>query len=202
MEEILGHLLPDNVGALKACSLTCKRMFDAARPYIHQRHVCFYSKLGHVKPKSGLFTHRRRASGAFEQLIYLDRLGVLRYTRRLAFEVKYTSHHPPFDLGDLQECLPHLRSIIQLDSLAHDTFHVPPFTPVPNQHFSMFTSRAIVNADSHEYFAENRPAESRGVGVSSMKMTVSPVGNTLPPDLYVSRSRWNSYVVQVTCMCK
>jgi len=138
VEEILGYLL-DNLGALKACSLTCKRLFGAARPHIHQRLVCFYSWPERPKPKGWLFGRRRGVPGAFEQLIDVDRLGVLQYTRHLTFKVKYVSLHPPFHLRDLQEYRPHLQSITKLDSLALDTFQLPPFTPVFNEHFAMFT---------------------------------------------------------------
>lgn len=138
VDEILGYLL-DDVAALKACSLTCKHLFGAARPHIHQRLVCFYSGLGRRKPKSRLFSRRKRVPGAFEQLIDVDRLGVLRYTRHLVFKVKYTLH-PPFYPRDLEQYLPHLRSITKLDSLTLVTFYIPPLTTFPNEHFGMFTN--------------------------------------------------------------
>jgi len=138
VDEILGYLLHDT-GALKACSLTCKDLFGAARPHIHQRLVCFYSRPERPKPKGWLFGRRDKAPGAFERLNDVDRLGILRYTRHLAFKVKYGSLNPPFHLRDLQEYLPHLRSITKLDGLALDTFHLPPVALGFNESFGMFT---------------------------------------------------------------
>lgn len=138
VEEILGYLL-DDPGALKACSLTCKHLFSAARPHIHRRLVCFYSLPERLKLKRWLFGYRKKVPGGFEQLIDADRLGVLRYTRHLTFKLKYSTLHPPFHLKDLEEYLPHLQSITKLDSLTLDSFHFPPFTPGFLEHFGMFT---------------------------------------------------------------
>ena len=135
VDEILGYLLYD-LTALKACSPTCKHLFGATRPHIHQRLVCFYSR---SKPKGRSLRRRKSLPGAFEQLVDVDRLGVLRYTQHLAFKMKYGSPDPPFNLRDLQEYLHHLQSITKLDSLALDTFRVPPYTPGFNERFGVFT---------------------------------------------------------------
>jgi len=136
VDEILGYLL-DDLGALRACSLTCRYLFGAARPYIHQRLVCVYLR---PEPKWWLFGRCKGTSGAFGRLIDADRLGVLRYTRHLSFKVEACYPDPGYNLKDLEEYLPHLRSITKLDSLALDTLHVPPFTPIFNEHFGMFTN--------------------------------------------------------------
>jgi len=134
VDEIVGYLL-DNLAALKACSLTCKRLFGATRPLIHQRLVC----LGRPnKPKRSLFS----TPGAFNELIDRDRLGILRYTRHLALiPTNYTGYTGPrYNPGDIQHYLPHLRSITKLHTLTLVRFHLTPFIAVFDEHFGVFTS--------------------------------------------------------------
>ena len=71
VDEILSYLL-DDPGALKACSLTRKCLFGAARPHMHQRLVCFYSRLERSKRNGWLFGRRKKVPGAFEQSIDVD----------------------------------------------------------------------------------------------------------------------------------
>ena len=71
VEEILGHLL-DDLGALKACSLTCKNLFGAARPLIHQRR-----RLVSGHKKISLLGHLQRGRREIERLIDADRSGLL-----------------------------------------------------------------------------------------------------------------------------
>ena len=105
VDEILGLLLND-LDALKACSLTCKRLFGATRPLLHQR-VCLVSKPDRMA-RGYLFGRRRkRDSETFERLICADRSGLLRYTRHLTFKMKDGSFGP----RNMQEYLPYLRSI-------------------------------------------------------------------------------------------
>ena len=139
VDEIIGYLLDDR-GALKACSLTCRSLFGATRPLIHQRLVCLGSRRVHPKPKGPLLSRRKGDPGFFERLIDADRSGVLRYTRHLAFRPDRVYSYPYFNPGDLQECLPHLRSIAELHSLTLDAFHVSSFIPVLDKHFGMFTN--------------------------------------------------------------
>jgi len=135
VDEILGYLLGD-LNALKASSLTCKHLFGATRPLIHQRLVCSGSTStpDPTNPKGFLFSRRQRVPGVFERLIEADRSGVLRYTRHLTIKVE-DGHLNQRDV----EHLPHLRSIIRLHGLTLDNFHLPPFIPVFNEHFGMFT---------------------------------------------------------------
>jgi len=139
VDEILGYLL-DDLDALKACSLTCKFLFDATRPLIHQRFVCLGSVRVHRKPNGSLLGGRKRVPGVFERLIDADRSGVLPHTRHLTFKPNYTSPYQFFYPGHLQEYLPYLRSITKLHTLALDTFHISPFIPVFNEHFGMFAN--------------------------------------------------------------
>jgi len=106
VDEILGHLL-DNMRALKACSLTCRCLFGAVRPLIHQQLACLGSRPGRLKPKRSLFGPRKRHPGAFKQLLDADRLGILHYTRRLTLKSKHLHYYPRFNAGDMQEYLPH-----------------------------------------------------------------------------------------------
>ena len=139
VDEILGYLL-DNLGTLKARSLTCKSLFGATRHLIHQRLLCVDSRPDPHKPKGSLFTSLKRDPGAFERLIDPDHLGVLCYARHLTFEPKLNSILPHFNPRNMQEYLPYLRSITKLHTLTLDTFHLPPFTPVFNEYFGMFAN--------------------------------------------------------------
>ena len=139
MDEVLGYLL-DDLGALRACSLACKRLFGAARPLIHRQLVCLDTRPNLPKRKRSLFSRRKRDPGPFERLIDADRSGILRYTRQLTFKSKGGFLRPCFNPRDLQECLPHLQSITGLHSLTLDTFRVSSFIPVFDKHFGMFTN--------------------------------------------------------------
>ena len=134
VDEILGYLL-DDLNALKACSRTCKSLFGATRPLIHQR-LCLVSRpagLGHPKePRSSL---RKRTPEAFKRLIDADRSGLLRYTRYLTFKIEDDSFNPE----NMQKYHPHLRSITNLHSLTLMPFRVRPFIPVFNECFGTFT---------------------------------------------------------------
>jgi len=84
---------------------------------------------------------RRRDRGGFERLVDADRLGILRYTRHLTLRPTEDGFHEPRSYPrDLQEYLPQLRSIIQLDSLTLDSFYLPHFTPVFNNFFGIFAN--------------------------------------------------------------
>jgi len=139
VDEILGYLL-DDLGALKAFSLTCKCLFGATRPLVHQRVVCVDPRPTVYQPKGSVLPRLKGSPGAFEQLIDTDRSGVLRYTIHLTFKPGDDSCNPPFEPGDLQEYLPQLRSITKLHTLTLDHFHISRFTPVFNEHFGMFTN--------------------------------------------------------------
>ena len=137
VDEILSYLF-DDLNDLKACSLTCKHLFGATRPLIHQR-LCLASRpdlTTHSKPKRSLFSRRESAPKAFERLIDADRSGLLRYTRHLTFKIGGGSLSP----RTIQEYLPHLRSITKLHGLTLIAFDVHPFIPVFNQYFGMFTN--------------------------------------------------------------
>ena len=129
MDEILLYLM-DDLYALKAFSLTCKPLFGATRPLIHRHLVCSGSR-----PRS-LDACLERDPGAFKRLIDADRSGLLRYTRHLTIQMQ----DGPLNPRDMQEYLPHLRSITGMQSLTLDDFHVRPFIPVFNQHFGTFTN--------------------------------------------------------------
>ena len=135
VDEILGYLLAD-LDALKASSLTCKHLFGATRPLIHQRLVCLGSTPDPPKHKESLFSRRQRAPGMFERLIEADRSGVLHYTRHLTIKLE----DGYLDQRDVREHLPHLRSIIRLHSLTLDNFYLPPFVSVFIQYFGIFTN--------------------------------------------------------------
>ena len=138
VDEILGYLL-DDLGALKACSLTCKCLFGATRPLIHQRLVCLDSRPDLSKSKGSLFSYKR-IPGAFDQLIDADRSGILPYTQHLTFKPGKDTLNPRFHPRDMRECLPLLRSITKLHTLTLDAFHLHPFVPVISVHFGMFTN--------------------------------------------------------------
>jgi len=138
VDEILGYLL-DDLGALKACSLTSKRLLGATRPLIHQRLVCSDTRPYPPAPKRSLFSRRTRDPGAFEWLPDAGRSGVLHYTRHLTFKQQDGTFTPAFIPQDLQEYLPQLRSITRLHTLTLDRFDLSPFIPVFDEHFGMFT---------------------------------------------------------------
>ena len=116
--------------------MTCKRFFAAARPLIHQRLVCLGER-GCYDPEPD---KNKRDPRPFEELIDAGRSGVLPYTRHLTFKVKYRFYPPRFHPGDIQEYLPHLRSITRLRSLTLEKFYLPPFIPVFNENFGMFAN--------------------------------------------------------------
>ena len=128
VDEILDYLL-DDLDALKACSLTCKRLFGATRPLVHRRFVCSSSKLEGHKPIGRL----RRDSGAFGRLIDADRSGILRYTQHLTIKAEDGTLN-------LWEYLPHLRSIAKLHTLTLSDFHHHIFDPPFDEHFGMLTN--------------------------------------------------------------
>jgi len=134
VDEVLGYLL-DDLDTLKACSLTCKFLFDATRPLIHRRLVCLGSIKVHSKLKRSLLGSRKRVPGVFEGLI-----GVLPHTRHLTFKPNYTNSHRLLIPGHLQEYIPHLHLITKLHTLTLDTFHVSPFIPVFNERFGTFAN--------------------------------------------------------------
>ena len=141
IDEILDYLL-DDLFTLKACSLVCKCLFGATRPLIHQRLVCLGSdpRLLQAESKRSLFSRRKKDPGVFEQLIGKGRLGVLRYTKHLTLKPSNMSSCPRYNPEDIQECLPHLRSITGLHTLTLVKFHIPPFTLVFNECFGTFTT--------------------------------------------------------------
>ena len=137
-DEILSYLL-DNLDALKACSLTCKRLFGATRPLIHQRLVCLDTRPGFLTLRQAQFL-RKRDPGAFERLVDADRLGVLCYTRHLTFKPTDGYAKLCFVPKDLQEYLPQLQSITRLDSLTLEIFDLPLFASVFDAYFGIFAN--------------------------------------------------------------
>ena len=136
VDAILGYLL-DDPDTLKACSLTCKHLFGAVRPLLHQQFVCSDSRLDFSKPRGSLFS---RGPGAFERMIDADRLGVLPYTRHLALKLKPLADYPRLNPEDLKAYLSHLRSIARLHTLTLKSFYFHPFIPVFNEYFGMFAN--------------------------------------------------------------
>jgi len=141
VDEILGHL-QDDLYALQACSLACKRMLFTTRPLIHQRLACFDSRTEHPKPERRLFSRRKKeiSPGAFERLIDAAHSGVLHYTQHLTLGPKYHHSYTGFNPSHLQEYLPYLRSITELHTLTLDSFDVHQFIPVFDEYFGMFTN--------------------------------------------------------------
>jgi len=135
VDEIINYLL-DDLDALTACSLTCKRLFGATRHFIHQWLACSDSRPDHTKSKESLLGRRKRGPGAFDQLIDADRAGVLHFTQHLTFKAEDGSLNP----RNLEKYLPYLRSITKLHTLTLNTFHANPFIPVFDDHFGMFTN--------------------------------------------------------------
>ena len=140
VDEILGYSM-DDLDALKACSLTCKHLFDSTRPLIHQR-LCLVS--GPARPKSeGSPSGRGQVDhGAFGRLVDADGSGLLRYTRHLTFKGPagtFTIENR-FSPRKMQEHLPRLRSITRLQRLTFDSIDVLPFFPVFDEYFGMFTN--------------------------------------------------------------
>ena len=186
VDEILGHLL-ENLAALKACSLTCKRLFGATRPLIHQRFVCWGSVPNRRKPKRSPLSRLKRVPGAFEQLIDKDRLGILRYTRHLTLRPKNIDglfYHS----GDIQEYLPHLQSITGLHTLTLVKFRIPPFIPAFNEYFGMFTNTLrhldMRDADGAErallYIVSQFPLLEDLAITSPTGRIVPPLGHDIP----------------------
>jgi len=138
VDEILGHLL-DDLDALKACSLTCKRLFGATRPLIHQQLICLDTRPGYPKQRQSRFP-RRGGPGAFERLVDAGRSGVLCYTRQLTLKPTDEHSKPYFGPSDLQEYLPQLQSITKLDSLTLEIFNLPLFIPVFDEYFGIFAN--------------------------------------------------------------
>ena len=139
IDEILSYFR-DDLLALKACSLTCKHLFGAMRPLIHQRLVCLGSFPEPTEPKRYLFSHRKEGPGVFDQLIDKGRFGVLRYTQHLTLKPSDMSSCPRYSPEDIQKYLPYLRSITQLHTLTLVDFYIPPFAPVFDKYFGMFTN--------------------------------------------------------------
>lgn len=137
VDEILGYLL-DNLGALKACSLACKRLFGATRPLIHQR-LCLAPRpdlTTHSKPMLSLFSRRKRVHEASERWTDPKRLVLLRYTRYLTLWMRDDASDP----RDVQEYLPPLRSIAKLNALTLIAFHAHLFIPIFDDCFGTFTN--------------------------------------------------------------
>jgi len=134
VDEILGYLL-DDMSALKACSRTCKSLFGATRPLIHQRLHLVSRPAWLGCPKEPRSSIRKRGPEAFKRLIDSDRSGLLRYTRYLTFNMGDGSLNPK----NMQKYHPHLRSITNLHSLTLIPFRVYPFIPIFNECFGMFT---------------------------------------------------------------
>jgi len=139
VDEILDYLL-DDLLALKACSLTCKHLFGATRPLIHQRLVCSDSWPLYPKSKRLPFSRRKRESGAFDRLIHAGRSGILPYAQCLTFKPRNDPPSPGFNPRDMQKCLPLLQSITGLHTLTLGAFHLHPFIPVFDEYFGMFTN--------------------------------------------------------------
>lgn len=133
IDEIMDYLR-DDLGALKACSLTCKRLFGATRRFIHQRLVCLDLRPDHTKSKGSLLGRRKRGVGALDLKQLID-AGVLHFTRHLTFETEGRSFNPKI----LEKYLPYLRSITKLHTLTLNAFHIRAFIPGFNDHFGMFT---------------------------------------------------------------
>jgi len=137
VDEVLGHLLHE-LNALKACSLTCKSLFGATRPIIHQR-VCLTprpARMDNTKPEGSPSSLRRNVSAALEPLVDADRSGLLRYVQYLTFKIGDGSFTPE----NMQTYLPHLQSITNLHTLTLKPFLVHLFRPVFNKCFGMFTN--------------------------------------------------------------
>ena len=135
VDEILGYILDDS-NALKACSLTCKSLFGATRPIIHQRAYFppIPARLERPKPERSLFRLRRRVPEAFERLIEVDRSGLLRYTRHLTIQLWGL-----FDPPSTQTYLPYLRPITNLHTLTLARFRVGSLIQVFHECFGTFT---------------------------------------------------------------
>jgi len=138
VDEILSYLL-DDMDALKACSLTCKRLFGATRPLIHQRLVCLDTRPRFPTLRQARFS-RKRDPGTFERLADADRLGVLCYTRHLTLKPTDVYTKLCFGQRDLQEYLPQLRSITRLDSLTLESFYLSLFAPFFDTYFGIFAN--------------------------------------------------------------
>ena len=93
VDEIIDYLL-DDLGALTACSLTCKRLFGATRHFIHQRLTYSDSSPSHIKSEGSLLGRRKRGPEAFERLIAADRAGVLHFTQHLTIKAEDNSANP------------------------------------------------------------------------------------------------------------
>lgn len=137
IDEILGYLL-DDLGALKACSLTCRHLFGATRPLIHRRFrlVLKPDWAIHSKRKGLLFSRLWRRSKVPERSVDVERLGLLRYALHLTLMMKDRA----FDPADMQECLPHPRPITKLHTLTLDTFHAYLFVPVFDECLGIFAN--------------------------------------------------------------
>jgi len=135
VDEIIDYLL-DDLDALTACSLTCKRLFGATRQFVHRWLVCSDSRPDHTGLKGPLLGRRKRGPGAFERLMDVDRAGVLHFTQHLTFKAEDGSLNP----RNLEKYLPYLRSITKLHTLTLSTFYANPFIPVFDEHFGMFTN--------------------------------------------------------------
>ena len=137
VDEILG-CLRDDLGALKACSLTCKPLFAATRPLIHQR-VCLASSLSWIerpKPKGSLFTLRRGDPEALRQLADADRSDLLHHIRHIIFKMEDASFNP----GNIHKYHPYLRSMTNLRSLTLKPFRAHQIIPISSECLDMFTN--------------------------------------------------------------
>lgn len=176
MDGILGYLLGD-LRSLKACSLTCKRLFDATRPLIHQHLVCFDPRPHHSKPRRWPFSRRKRDPGPFKRLIDADRSGVLPYTRYLTFKAKYPYSSAFFDPSHLQEHLPRIRSITNLHTLTLQSFHVSQFYPGFGEYFGTF-------------FNTLRHLDIRNAPATPQQLLYFICQFPLLEDLTIAASRW------------
>ena len=133
MDAILNYLL-DDVEALKACSLTCKRLFSATQPLVHWRTrlVSRLDERSYPIPTGFLLSFCRTG---FERLVDAERWDLLRYIRHLTLEVELGT----FSSWHAQEYLPHFRSITNLHTLTLDTFDPEFFLPVIGECFGAFT---------------------------------------------------------------
>ena len=185
VDEILGYLL-DDPDDLKTCSLTCKYLFGATRPLIHQR-LYLAPRLDlatHPKPKRYLFSRRESTPKEFERLIDADRSGLLRYTRHLTLKTEGGSLSPT----NIQEYLPHIRPITKLHGLTLITFDAQPFIPVLSQHFGMFTN-TLRHLDVQDAYGTGQQLLYLICQFPLLEdlTIVSPIGDVADPPHYVPK---------------
>ena len=137
VEAILGFLHKD-IKTLKACSLTCRALFSAARGSIHRKVKLTKEKV-YPPPKLVDRIAAKVSQGQRDHEVHLRYLsmarkrGLLGYAQELVIDIR-----PSFTPEALKVYLPHFLSFVQVRSLEIRRLDLRSFLPVFERCFAQF----------------------------------------------------------------